>query len=52
MIILLLQVSDFIMATLASKMIPPAVLKALPTRRNLEEDMLHDPDALISEVTG
>ena len=34
----------------ASKLIAAAVLKALPTRINLQEGVLSDPRALIDEV--
>ena len=35
----------------ASKKLAVAVLKALPTSKNLAKDILSDPDALISEVS-
>ena len=35
----------------ATRSVSIAILKALPTRKNLEEDVLSDPEALIAEVT-
>ena len=34
----------------ATKKIAVAALKALPTSKNLQKDLLSDPDALIAEV--